>query len=92
VPLSAAEHKSCQPICARAPYYCFDTPVAERLREILHQSPLRYGKETSVWALELVAEVASEQGLTAWRVSDEGRACDLGLHEGALAARQTLGE
>jgi transposase len=51
--------------------YCFDTPAAERLREILHQSPRHYGKETSVWTLELAADVAHEQGLTAWRVSDE---------------------
>ena len=59
---------------SRAPhtlYYCFDTPAAERLREILHQSPRSYGKQTSVWTLELAAEVAYEQGLTAWRVSDE---------------------
>jgi transposase len=52
-------------------YYCFDTPAAERLREILHQSPRSYGKETSVWTLELAADVAYEQGVTAWRVSDE---------------------
>jgi transposase len=52
-------------------YYCFDTPAAERLREILHQSPRSYGKQTSVWTLELAADVAYEQGLTAWRVSDE---------------------
>lgn len=51
--------------------YCFDTAAAERLREILHQSPRHYGKETSVWTLELAAEVAFAQGLTAWRVSDE---------------------
>jgi len=58
----------------RAPhtlYYCFDTPAAERLREILHQSPRSFGKQTSVWTLELAAAVAYEQGLTAWRVSDE---------------------
>jgi transposase len=51
--------------------YCFDVAAAERLREILHQSPRRYGKETSVWTLELAADVAFEQGLTAWRASDE---------------------
>src|SRR5579864_9848550 len=51
--------------------YCFDTPAAERLREILHQRPRHYGKETSVWTLELTADLAYEQGLTAWRVSDE---------------------
>jgi transposase len=52
-------------------YYCFDTAAAERLREILHQSPRSYGKETSVWTLELAADIAFEQGVTAWRVSDE---------------------
>ncbi|HEY8283119.1 MAG TPA: helix-turn-helix domain-containing protein, partial [Chloroflexota bacterium] len=51
--------------------YCFDTPAVERPREILHQHPRQYGKETSVWTLELAADVAYEQGLTAWRVSDE---------------------
>jgi transposase len=55
----------------RTLYYCFDTLAAEGLRAILHQSPRSYGKETSVWTLELAAEVAYEQGLTAWRVSDE---------------------
>ncbi|HWE63912.1 MAG TPA: IS630 family transposase [Chloroflexota bacterium] len=52
-------------------YYCFDTSAAEHLREQLHQSPRSYGKETGLWTLELAAEVAFEQGLTAWRVSDE---------------------
>src|SRR5450755_1754895 len=46
--------------------YCFDTAAAERLREILHQSPRSYGKETSVWTLELAAAVAFAQGVTAW--------------------------
>jgi hypothetical protein len=41
------------------------------LRHLLHQGPRRFGKATSVWTLELAAEVAYEQGLTAWRVSDE---------------------
>ncbi len=52
-------------------YYCFDTAAAERLREILHQSPRLFGKETSLWTLDLAAAVAHEQGLTAWRVSGE---------------------
>ena len=60
-----------QPTTPHTLAYCFDTPAAERLREILHQSPRQYGKETSVWTLELAADVAFEQGLTAWRVSDE---------------------
>lgn len=49
----------------------FRTGQMERLREILHQSPRNFGKPTSVWTLELAAEVSFEQGLTASRVSDE---------------------
>ena len=60
-----------QPSTPHTLTYSFDTTAAERLREMLHQSPRSYGKETSVWTLELAADVAFEQGLTAWRVSDE---------------------
>jgi transposase len=49
----------------------FDTPRAQALRALLHQSPRTFGKDTSVWTLELAAAVAYEQGLTARRVSDE---------------------
>jgi transposase len=38
---------------------------------LLHQSPRQYGKPTSVWTLELAAEVSFERGLTSERVSDE---------------------
>ena len=47
----------------------FDTPRALALRDLLHQSPRLFHKPTSVWTLELAAEVAYEQGLTATRVS-----------------------
>ena len=47
------------------------TDEAERLRALLHQSPRSFGKETSVWTLELAAEVSLEQGLTPERVSRE---------------------
>ena len=49
----------------------FDTPRAQELRALLHQSPRTFGKDTSLWTLELAAEVAHELGLTATRVSDE---------------------
>ena len=49
----------------------FDDARAERLRELLHQSPRAYGKPTSLWTLDLAAEVSFEQGLTPTRVSDE---------------------
>jgi transposase len=49
----------------------FDAAGAERLRALLHQSPRTFGKPTSLWTLDLAAEVSFEQGLTAERVSDE---------------------
>ncbi len=41
------------------------------LRGLLHRSPRDFGKQTSVWTLELAAEVSFEQGLTKERVSAE---------------------
>ena len=49
----------------------FDAVQAEALRALLHQSPRGFGKETSLWTLELAAEVSFEQGLTRQRVSRE---------------------
>ena len=48
-----------------------DADGGDRLRELLHASPREFGKPTSLWTLELAAEVSFEQGLTAERVSDE---------------------
>ena len=49
----------------------FAPAQTEHLREMLHQSPRNFGKPTSLWTLELAADVSFEQGLTASRVSDE---------------------
>jgi len=49
----------------------FSQEGAERLKGLLHESPRKYRKQTSVWRLELAAHVSFEQGLTAQRVSDE---------------------
>ena len=49
----------------------FTAAGAERLRALLHQRPRAFGRDTSLWTLELAAEVAFEQGLTATRVSGE---------------------
>jgi transposase len=49
----------------------FDAAAAERLRGLLHRSPREFGHATSVWTLELAAETAFAEGLTASRVSDE---------------------
>jgi transposase len=48
-----------------------DTGAAERLEEVLHQSPRTFAKPTSLWTLDLAADVCAEQGITAERVSDE---------------------
>jgi transposase len=49
----------------------FDRARGEQLRTLLHQSPRTFGKPTSVWTLELAAEVSFEQRLTPERVSGE---------------------
>lgn len=49
----------------------FDADTAERLRALLHRSPRDFGHPTSIWTLELAAEVAYAEGITVTRVSDE---------------------
>jgi hypothetical protein len=48
------------------------TPVAaEGLRALLHRSPRDLGHKTSLWTLDLAADEAFKQGLTATRVTGE---------------------
>jgi transposase len=49
----------------------FSPAGMQQLKEVLHQSPRQYAKATSVWTLDLAAEVSFEQGLTAEQVSGE---------------------
>ena len=44
---------------------------AETFKALLHRPPRDFGKETSLWTLDLVAIVCVEQGWTAIRVSAE---------------------
>ena len=48
-----------------------DDSACERLRALLHRSPRDFGKPTSLWTLDLAAEVAFAEGLTVRRVSGE---------------------
>ena len=48
-----------------------DAVAAEQIRALLHQSPRTFGRPTSVWTMELAAEVSFAEGITAERVSDE---------------------
>ncbi len=49
----------------------FDPPAAERLRAMLHQSPRAFGKSTSLWTLDLAAEVCCAEGIIGERVTGE---------------------
>lgn len=49
----------------------FPPAAAEGLRALLHRSPRDFGHKTSLWTLELAAEEAHRQGLTATRVAGE---------------------
>lgn len=49
----------------------FSEEGAQQLKELLHRSPRDFGKERSIWTLELAAQVSFEQGITACEVSDE---------------------
>src|SRR3954467_9370996 len=48
-----------------------DAPRAERLRELLHQSPRSFGHAQSHWTLQLAADVCHQQGLSDHVLSPE---------------------
>jgi transposase len=56
---------------AKTIHVAFSPAAAEHLRALLHQSPRTFDEPTSLWTLELAAEVSFAQGLTATRVSGE---------------------
>ena len=49
----------------------FDERSAEALREMLHRSPREFGRQSSLWTLEMAAEVDFEEGIAKRRVSGE---------------------
>jgi transposase len=49
----------------------FDEHSAEAVRELLHRSPREFGRDSSLWTLEMAAQVSFEEGLTQRRVSGE---------------------
>jgi hypothetical protein len=52
-------------------YEVFDAQKREQVRALLHQSPRNFDKDTSVWTLDLAAEVSVEVGIASRRVSGE---------------------
>ncbi len=59
--LACLAEKSSRP---RSPRASLDDDGRQRLRDLLHRSPRDFGKPTSLWTLDLAAEVAHAQGLT----------------------------
>jgi transposase len=49
----------------------FSSESVEQLKEILHQSPRNFGKTTSLWTLNLAAEISYENKLIKERISGE---------------------
>jgi transposase len=66
--LGALEAGSSRPKRTRS---AFDNETAQSLRGLLHRSPREFGHDSSLWTLEMAAQVAFEEGLTQRRVSGE---------------------
>jgi transposase len=66
--LESLKKKSSRPKKLRT---ILDEEKSENLRALLHHSPRTWGKERSLWTLELAAEVCFEQGVTPQQVSLE---------------------
>jgi len=66
--LSAIERESCRP---KMVLHIFDEPRTVALRDLLHRSPRDFNQPTSVWTLQLAAQVCYREGLTDYVVSHE---------------------
>ena len=66
--LAALQPKSSRP---HTTHEVFDEEGRERLRALLHQSPRTFGKKTSIWTLELAAEVSFTIGIASRPISGE---------------------
>lgn len=69
--IAALSRKSNRPRSGPAAAPMLDEEKRQKLRHLLEQSPRAFGKDTSIWTLALVAEVACEQGLTPTRLNIE---------------------
>ncbi|MCA1667976.1 MAG: helix-turn-helix domain-containing protein [Thermomicrobia bacterium] len=49
----------------------FDPVAAERLRALLHQSPRAFDQPTSLWTLDLAAEICAREGIIGEQVTGE---------------------
>src|SRR5260370_17632476 len=58
--LTALQPKSSRP---HTTHEVFDAEARERLRALLHQSPRAFDKDTSIWTLDLAAELRVTSGI-----------------------------
>jgi len=49
----------------------FDAAAAERLRALMHQSPRAFDQASSIWTLDLLADLCAAHGITDERVTGE---------------------
>ena len=66
--LAALHPKSSRP---HTTHEVFDAQGRARLRALLHQSPRTLGKDTSIWTLDLAAEVSVTMGIASRPISGE---------------------
>ena len=66
--VAALTRRSCRVHTDQA---AFTPAAAGQLRALLHRSPRDFGYKTSLWTLDLAADEAHKQGLTATRVTGE---------------------
>jgi transposase len=58
-------------VAQHLPHTAFDAAGLEHLKVIIKRSPRTFGKDTSLWTLDLLAEVCLAEGLTPRLVSGE---------------------
>ena len=63
----ACLHK--QPVVFKTERALLPKSEHDRVRALLHQSPRAFGKNQSVWTLDLLAEVCEDQGISKTRLS-----------------------
>ena len=51
----------------------FDENSAEAMRELLHRSPREFGRDSSLWTLEMAADVAFEEEIKRFRRTSRDR-------------------
>ncbi len=66
--LAVLQPKSSRP---HTTHEVFDALSRQRLRALLHQSPRTFGKNTSIWTLDLAAEVSVTVGIASRPISRE---------------------